>query len=47
MQIINALGFEDKDLPIHYRGSFGRFDKGRKAIFKILTNGRSIMVEFS
>lgn len=46
MQIINALRFEDKDLPIHYHGSFDRFDKGRKAIFKILTNGRSIVVEF-
>ena len=46
MQIINALGFEDKDLPIHYHGSFGRFDKGRRAISRILADGRSITVEF-
>ena len=46
MQITNALEFEDKDLPVHYQGSFGRFDKGREAVFKILVNNYSITLEF-
>lgn len=41
MQKIRKIssGFIEKDLPWNYAGSFGRYDKGKEAIFEPYKNG--------